>query len=443
MKQNNLEMIPVPLPTEVPPPPNLDNIPLDILHSATVEMLIQQNDDLSSRLKVNIRRNSQLEQRLIENEKEMANLNRQRENVLAQMEIIKEKQNIWSHQKEKIERQNQALQQESELLERRYNELFTTSKQQEKERRGDLAASAKKIRDLEEKATITSRIRTRAKEKLRSFLLEMAENFNRQQKQIHQAEASNRLLKKQFEQLNNETSEKETFFRQQLENLKQTSQKALASMDCKITQLQEDNSRLKSEKTTLSEEISDLQHRLHDEKKLRIKLSNLSSELSEIKNDRIRLKRESQSAIEKSESSRLLQASKAQELNKQLETLQRQRETDQQTLKDCEKQILELAKDNEEISEQLSSLQNLWVTAQARLEKEELKSQALEKINRQLSQDSQASRVSRSAEQAQKKEELPTTVEPNNSDNSEFQDRIQQVFASQYRTTAKGPELDV
>lgn len=101
MSQKDIKLIPIPLPTEIPAPPSLENLPLDVIHSATVEMLLQQNDDLSSRLKVNIRRNSQQEQQILELKKQIHHLEQSNENLKAQNAIVKEKESIWTRQKEK------------------------------------------------------------------------------------------------------------------------------------------------------------------------------------------------------------------------------------------------------------------------------------------------------------------------------------------------------
>ena len=87
-------LIPIPLPTEIPEPPSLDKLPLDVVHSATVEMLLQQNEDLSARLKVNIRRNSTQEQDILKLRREIHLLDQKIESLKAQNEIVKEKETI-------------------------------------------------------------------------------------------------------------------------------------------------------------------------------------------------------------------------------------------------------------------------------------------------------------------------------------------------------------
>ncbi len=432
MKKVETVMVPVPLPTEVPPPPRLDHIPLDILHSATVEMLIQQNDDLSSRLKVNLQRNSVLEQKIIENEKEILELNRKRENVLAQNEIIKEKEKIWSEQKQIQEKQMQSIEQESELLELRYNELYTTSQQKEKNQQKALAEKQAQIHILQEKLDILQRVRIRAKERLRSMLLDMAHGFSKNQKYITRTESSQRLLKKNFEELRNEINEKESFFKDQLNSLKEASKKSLMSMDERITELKTQNSTLSQNKAELEAEIEELTLKLHQEKKNRIKLNEAQQALAELKNERIRNKRELENFMEKSEIARMGQRTDNEKLKEEIKQLKLEKETSSKDLSVCEAKILELTRDNREISEQLESIQKLWMQAQTKLEKEELRAKTLEKINRELSQQDKSDKTERAIEKAQK-----------TSENQELRTKIKDVFASQYRTIDKVRDIEL
>lgn len=84
----------IPIPTELPAPPNLNDLPLQILHAGTVETLIGQNDDLMARLRVNIRRNSSLEQLILAHEKTQAQLMNQNASLMSQLQLLEEKEII-------------------------------------------------------------------------------------------------------------------------------------------------------------------------------------------------------------------------------------------------------------------------------------------------------------------------------------------------------------
>jgi chromosome segregation ATPase len=439
MNENKTQMVPVPIPTEVPPPPELKNIPLDILHSATVEMLIQQNEDLSSRLKVNIRRNSQLEQRILSQEKEITELNRKRENVLAQIAIIKEKEKIWTEKKQEQERKTEALHKEIDLLEVRYNELSATAKQKQKIQQGELLIKQQKIVELESKLDILHRVRARAKERLRQFLLEMAQGLQKNDKSIRKSESSNRLLKQNFSQLKNDIIEKENFFREQLQNLKAASEQSLRNLDQKITDLQVSNESLQRQKDEASQEIQELKQSLHEERKNRIRLKKALEDLNELKNERIRLKRQLADQEESAQDTFDQQKDSLQRLRTEVSDLESQVSAGREKLSLSEKKILQLAKDNKELSQQLATIQKLWIESQENLEKAELRSETLEKINRQLSQKSQTEETEKSIQAAHPDAqtiERPVAEEV-------FQKRIQNVYASQYRTLADPPDMDL
>lgn len=444
MKDSKMKMVPVPLPTEVPPPPSLENIPLEILHSATVEMLIQQNEDLSSRLKINIRRNSQLEQKIINQEKDILELNRKRENVLAQIDLIKEKEKIWSSNKQDKEKQIEALKKESELLEQRYYELHATHQQKNKAQQRELCQKQTQIVELENKLNILHKVRHRAKERLRTLLLEMAQSMQNNFESRQKSESTNRLLQKNFANLKEEISEKESLFTEQLSNLKQASQKGLMAFDEKVTQLTEQRKQLLQAKQDLEKELEEVKINLHNEKKNRIKLSQVSEELTELRNQQIRLKRQHQDQLDQQQQVLTQRLEQYNKLKNELNQIASEKDGLKQSLSASEKQTLQLRKDNQELSHQLSSLQSLWMETQARLEKEELRSQALEKINRQLSQQNQKEKVQRATDKAHDKatDKAQGSSKQSQSD-SQFQEKIQSVFASQYKTMAKEPGLDI
>ena len=103
----------IPLPSEIPRSPNLDEVPHYIKISKTVESLIGQNEDLMARLKVNIRQNTLLESQLqdqIQTTREMRNLNSK---MSSQLEISIEKESLL---REKLDSQDLELETIRETL---------------------------------------------------------------------------------------------------------------------------------------------------------------------------------------------------------------------------------------------------------------------------------------------------------------------------------------
>lgn len=81
----------VPLPNQIPPAPKLENLPTRVLHTATIETLIDYSEDLASRLKVHLRRGAHLEQQIIDLENQIKDTERMRSALQAQIEILREK----------------------------------------------------------------------------------------------------------------------------------------------------------------------------------------------------------------------------------------------------------------------------------------------------------------------------------------------------------------
>lgn len=106
----------IPLPHEIPPPPDLSQLPNHILHTGTIETLIGQNEDLMSRLKVNIRRNSVLEQQIMEFEKLVNEINKINSSLNSQISLLHEKEKIWKEKSSKVDTQHQTFKAEIEKI---------------------------------------------------------------------------------------------------------------------------------------------------------------------------------------------------------------------------------------------------------------------------------------------------------------------------------------
>ncbi len=438
-------MIPVPIPTEVPEPPSLDQIPLDILHSATVELLIQQNEDLSSRLKVNIRRNSQLELGQLKRDKDIKDLNQKVENLSAQIEITKEKEKIWQEKIKKNDQLIKTLKTESEMMELRYNELHTTTRQKIKEQQQNIANKFQENEQLNKKLMISKRVRLRAKERLRSFLIEVGNGLFSNEKSIKKSESSNKILKKNFALLKDEITEKESFFKEQLHNFKQISQKQIFELDHKLNAALEKAKVLREEKEDLQNNIAQLNVEFHEEKKNRNKIAALTEQIQELKNERLRTEHQASQQENQWKEACESERSKNKVLLKELNQHKSSSESLKKTLSTCEDKMLNLSKDNKEISMQLSTIQKLWMDAQDKLEKLELRCESLEKINRELSQNKKVDQLSRIQEQTsstiEETNKTESTAKENQEINKDLQNKIKEAFAGQYSNFNRQADL--
>lgn len=442
VNHNKQELIPIPLPTEIPAPPSIDQLPLDVIHSATVEMLLQQIDDLSSRLKVNIRRNSGQEQKILDLKKELERLERNNENLKAQNEIVKEKESLWFRQKEEQNRRMESQNKEMDLLQLRYNELYTTSQQRQKELFHQVVDKNQTIDALQKKLHVFRKIRLRAKDRLRDFLLQTLQAIHTGQAEAQQTMSKNRILKKQFESLSSEILEKEELFKKHLEEIKQLSQKKIDELQLKIQELTQDVEQKQQRHTDLKTENDKIFNELREEQKGRARIASLSRELSELKNENLSDKRKYIDMIKQLEDVRLRDQEKIKNLQSANQNQLLQTQEQKSALEACEQKLLELRKDNQDLEYQLESLQSLWVDAQDKLEKESLKRKTLEKINRELSRDSDSQKVSKSIERAQTAE-VEIKAVPVLTQESKVNSRLTEVIASQYNSINKNRQPEI
>lgn len=119
----------IPLPHQIPPAPKLENLPARVLHTATVETLIDYSEDLASRLKVHLRRGGQLEQQIIDLENQITDSERMRAALQAQIEILREKDRSISEKNYASETKAQRIADELSLARLEGSELTNRNKE--------------------------------------------------------------------------------------------------------------------------------------------------------------------------------------------------------------------------------------------------------------------------------------------------------------------------
>lgn len=142
------DFVAIPLPFQVPEPPDLSKIPLSVIHSATVETLISQTEDLSARLKVQIRRNAVMERRAIELEESAKAQEKQLSTIHQQFEILTEKENSHMDKIRALEENVAHQKTEIELLEVRYSEQTQVHRKETTETTTKIAQLEQQVSDL-------------------------------------------------------------------------------------------------------------------------------------------------------------------------------------------------------------------------------------------------------------------------------------------------------
>lgn len=404
--------VPVPLPSEIPFPPDLSQLPTEVLHAGTVEMLIQQNEDLVSRLRVNLRRTARYEQEIFSLKSNLQEL----ENIKAQNEIFKEKDVIWQNKKKDLEETIDSLKSEISHLNLKYSELYDSTQTQISELEHQKQLIEKNLsattHELSVKATAhkseLEKIFRDSSSSLNSKITEVTEKYenliSQNNKKIEVLKAIIKKAKYRFKVYN--------------EDYKQVKKSSIKSQDdvqllrtkiedlCLHIQRQENDGRkiqaqlvesyeerinsfesaLKNAKTQILENgdvITDLQNKLES---LNKKHSQATNDKINLENRSINFQREQESKVMKlQEEINILQ----QELSKQKalsKSLAIELESKNDTINKSEAHIYDLKKDTHGLEEQLDALRIAWSDTQKKFEQEKLKSESLVKINQNLSQ---------------------------------------------------------
>jgi chromosome segregation ATPase len=211
--------VPVPLPTEIPPPPDLSHLPSHILHSGSVETLIGQNEDLFARLKVNIRRNSVLEGEIMDHERANGELLRANQSLLSQLQVLQEKDQLWRDKTFRAETSQGSLREELDLYktritqaEARITELVPLVRYQARVRRwlrpfiDKLTAQLKAERKtLLSKEAIISDLRARLSEATQYAQSLEAQGSRDQARLVEQYESQQKIMTSELEKVKNES----------------------------------------------------------------------------------------------------------------------------------------------------------------------------------------------------------------------------------------------
>ena len=331
-----------PLPIEIPPPPDLTGLPAHILHSGTVETLIGQNEDLMARLKVNVRRNSVLEQQIHQQEQINSELARSNGSLLSQLQVFQEKDRLWRDKSAKVDNQQEALRSETEMLKaklRSSEERNASLKRAGVFRRRVLRWVRPMIDRLiaKSKADQAAKARSDAMvSELRARVSDLVQHTQGMQNQFSKDQAK---LVEQYET-------KYKFLKSDLD-------KSMA--DAKL--MREKAQRLDSlieQKALLENRVVFLERKAMESEKARLsELKSLQAQLTEFRTEAKTLAAE--------------MSSKDSEIN------------------DLKKTIEDLKTERERLQDQFESMQTVWSESQKRMEGMKLQSETLNRLNQELS----------------------------------------------------------
>lgn len=114
----------IPLPNQLPKGIDFSEIPVEHLRSATLESLINQNEDLMARLSVALRRTNEFEERVHSLEADNSALRSRLETLKEQYLLTQEKDRISTSRSLLVQEENVNTKRQIEKLEKAYSELF-------------------------------------------------------------------------------------------------------------------------------------------------------------------------------------------------------------------------------------------------------------------------------------------------------------------------------
>lgn len=320
------ELIPdIALPNEIPPLPNLSDLPPQVLHSGTVETLLGQNEDLFARLKVTFKTNAELERKLMIQEQSELEIKHINSSLLAQIQVLQEK--------DKAQRAKQ------EELENKIS-LLTAALETEQQRNSNSQLQ------LNEKGD--------AFESLKAKLNEAASHIESQEIAIRELEI----------QLSSD-------FELQLQKAAAEHQLNQAELELKVQSANAENQALQNELATLKEKAG--------------KLENISEKCAEAENRLVYFERRSEELENRYNKEFSELQSQFTIYRTEAKTLSLQLHNTEQRLDEKLAENVRLKESLTEAQDQFESLQTLWSEGQTRLEESRLKYDSLHKINQELS----------------------------------------------------------
>lgn len=351
--ETELPPIPVPLPMEIPAPPNFSQLPAHILHSGTVETLIGQNEDLFARLKVNIRRNSILEQQIMENERVNSELTRVNNSLIAQLQVLQEKDRIWRVKSSSVDSRHQSLREEIEIL--------TARLEGAEERADELQAG------LNHESAYKRRVRRWIRpmvDELKSALAKARLRLSETTREIAARDAQISDLKARMaEAVQQIQSQERSHTRDQT--------KLVEKYETRIQELEAELTKTRSEAKLMRDKA--------------LRLDEAVASRTELENRIIYLERQAKDMEQNFTAELRAGQEKVAKYRQEAKTLAVETLEYDKKLKVSADEITALREEHLKLQDQFESLQTLWADAQKRLETSKLQQQSLNRLNQELS----------------------------------------------------------
>ena len=350
----------IPIPSEMPKPIKHDDFSENVKRSSAVEALIQQNDDLMSRLSVSLRRIADLEENIQSQTLDNGRYKSRYENLKDQVLVLKEKAKILSERKGAEEGEVNGYKDQIKLLEIRYSELYENSQQKE----------TRFLEAISKNNKLVARL-TRYRRRVREAVLNMKET------------ASTHRLEN--EKLNKRVLSQETTIADLRKNLLESTDYIRSSSKEQENELnrlvQKFENELEAKENTIQKLMADnqvLEARRDEFQEAQAKLTDVENDL--VLKDRRFEEFRMQSATEMADLQKSLTRYRHESKEFALEL-----ESKKEELKETAQVMSEAREENFRLNEQVENLQSLWRDQQSKLEKTSAKNSSLQKLNQEMS----------------------------------------------------------
>ena len=357
---DEFEVRQIPIPSEMPAPIKHDDFSQNVKRSSAVEALIQQNDDLMSRLSVSLRRIADLEDNIQSQTLENGRYKSRYENLKDQVLVLKEKAKILTERKGAEASEIQEYKDQIKLLEIRYSELYESSQKKET---GFLVAISKNNKLVARLTRYRKRVREAVMNIKESAAEHRLENEKLNKRVISQETTIADLRKNLLEStdyIRNSSKEHEN----ELSRLVQKFENELQAKETTLQKLMADNQSLEARRDEFQDALG--------------KMTDLENDL--VLKDRRFEEFRMQSATEMADLQKSLTRYRHESKEFALEL-----EDKKEELKETAQVMSEAREENFRLNEQVENLQSLWRDQQAKLEKTSAKNTSLQKLNQEMS----------------------------------------------------------
>jgi chromosome segregation ATPase len=338
---------PIPLPDELPKRADISHLPKEIQKSSTVENLISQNEDLMARLKVAIRRLSLLETENTRLSEESHKARLSQSSVTDQILVWREKDNMWKHKVDLIEREKEIATEKMRALEIKVKNMMA---------------------DLVRHQKYHDRIKTQVK----PYITQLKDYSAAQDIRVSELESDLNHKEALLRDLRHQVIEVTKNARYQVETSDKKSQEMVQHYEDQIA--------------SMSKELQVLHQAQED---LEVKTAKLHSALERqdtLENELVVVRRSKEEIRHRLEAEIQRQQERMSELTRQNQKLGVEHADLQIRVVQDNETIQTLEKENRQYFEQLESLRYMWNAKNEENEKLKAAAAALERLNLELSQ---------------------------------------------------------